>query len=113
MAMGKSGFSHWPSTNRPWPSDFPHVITHVSLARLQSAAQDAAEELDEAGRSAAYRGAKAGDAEAARAVVEEVIRPELILPLSRHFPGTIVSSIHAEESTGVNKLSVMYARALA
>jgi len=110
--MGKSGFLHWPSKVRPWPSDFPQVVTHISLQRLQSTARGAGEELDEAGKSMAYRYAKAGDAEAARRVVEDVLKPELVLMLNRQFPEAIVASIHAEESTGVNKLSVMYARAL-
>jgi len=88
--MGKSGFLHWPSKVRPWPSDFPQVVTHISLQRLQSTARGAGEELDEAGKSMAYRYAKAGDAEAARRVVEDVLKPELVLMLNRQFPEAIV-----------------------
>lgn len=113
--MGKSRGAKSPSNSGipPWPAAFPRVLTHVSLQRLYCAGQRRGEALDESGRSAAYRAAKAGDADAAKRVVEEVVDPQLIIEMTKTSPRAMVASVHAQEAAGVNKLSVMYARAMA
>ena len=83
--MGEPNPARLPLKVPPWPSSFPKVIAHVSLEVLQSACLAVEEQPDDAGQSAAYRDAKAGNAEAARRVVEEVVRPKLITTLKQQF----------------------------
>jgi hypothetical protein len=101
----------WPGPVRPWPADFPEVITQTDLPSLYAAARKDGEELRDL-RSEAYREAKAGDAYAARLVIEAVIRTDLCLQIGDAYRGAIILSVHAEERAGRNKLAVVYARAL-
>src|SRR2546421_12836177 len=96
----------------PWPARFPNLLTHARLAQLQGAALEAGEKLDERGHSAAYDAAKAGDIEAAARVVESVLRPELVEAMGHRVAGSLVLPLHAEESTGRNKLPIAYAAAI-
>src|SRR3954469_24841025 len=101
----------WPGPVRPWPADFPEVITQTDLPSLYAAARKDGEVLVDL-RSEAYREAQAGDAYAARLVVEAVIRTAACLQIGHAYRGAIILSVHAEERAGRNKLAVVYARAL-
>lgn len=102
----------WPGPVRPWPADFPEVITQTNLPVLYSAARKPGEDAA-AKHSEAYLLAKAGDELAARSVVDAVLDTTKSVRIGEQFKGAVVVSVHAEERTGRNKLAVVYAKALA
>ena len=101
----------WPGPVRPWPADFPAVITQTDLPSLYGAARRA-EDDPAVMRTAAYDAAKAGDELAARAVVDDVLSLPTCQSIGQQFSGATLVSVHAEERSGRNKLAVTYAKAL-
>ena len=96
----------------PWPPDFPEVLVQTTLEGLYGAALAPGEGIDAKGRSPAYLAAKAGDVDAARRVVEAVIRPEVTAGLAGRYPDATVVAVHAEERSGRNALPETYAVAI-
>lgn len=101
----------WPGSVRPWPANFPDVVTHTDLPSLYAAARKPNENPNTL-QSDTYRNAKAGDELAATEVVDAVLNPDKCVELGKEYPEAIVASVHAEERTGRNKLAVVYAKAL-
>ena len=101
----------WPGPVRPWPVNFPDVITQTTLPVLYGAARQPGEDVN-AARSQAYLEAKSGDELAARLVVDEILNVTRSAEIGRDYAGAMVVSVHAEERAGRNKLAVVYAKAL-
>ncbi len=97
---------------QPWSADFPPVFSHVAVKELAALAADPAENVKVGAQSAAYKAAKAGDADAAARIVTAAIDPEAIADLGRRFPNAVVVFVHAEEAAGRNALPGLYAQAI-
>jgi hypothetical protein len=82
----------------PWPEDFPNAIIHTTLAKLT-------EHPD-------HPLAKAGDAEAALRIVDDLIKPERVAELGAAYPDARLLPVHAVEEGGRNKLPRVFAQVI-
>ena len=83
---------------KPWPEDFPNATIHTTLGKLT-------EHPD-------YSDAKAGDAEAAQMVVDDLIKPEKVVELGKRYPDAMILPVLAKEATGRNKIPRAYAQTI-
>jgi hypothetical protein len=83
---------------KPWPDDSPKATIHTTIGKLR-------EHPD-------HTAAKAGDAEAAIRLIEDLIKPDRIAELGKQYPDAMVVSIHAIEESGKNQIPRRYANAI-
>ncbi|MGA2223428.1 MAG: hypothetical protein ABSH41_03175 [Syntrophobacteraceae bacterium] len=81
---------------KPWPEDFPNATIHTTLEKLTGHPD--------------YAAAKAGDADAALRVVDDLIKPEKMAELGKLYPGAKLVPILAQEAGGKNKIPRVYAQ---
>ncbi len=82
----------------PWPENFPNARTHTTITKLTEHPDHAA--------------AKAGDAEAALRLVDDLIKPEKIIELGNRHPNARIVPVHAEEAAGRNKILAVFAETI-
>jgi|GEM_PF-2257846 len=85
----------------PWPENFPELINMTNLSSLKN---------EKNGNLELHNRAKAGDEKAAVELVYRVAKISVIKELGKRFPNAKIAYVHAEESTGKNKLPNAYAQ---
>lgn len=81
-----------------WPDDFPKAFSHTTVSRATGHPDHAA--------------AKAGDFEAARRLVADLLKPERVAEIARRFPDAIVVPVVEQEKAGVNAIPYAIAEQL-
>ena len=88
------------ANRKAWPAKFPDAVINTTLPFIQK------------NHAADFDAAKRGDTRAAARLVRAVIKPEKVRELGERFPNAILVAVHEEETTGRNKLPILYAKAI-
>ncbi|QFY88603.1 hypothetical protein D5125_03405 [Magnetovirga frankeli] len=82
----------------PWPEDFPPAVVNTTNTKVTTHPD--------------FKKAKAGDLDAARRLVRDLVKPERIKALAQKFPDAIVVPVVEVESSGTNAIPLALAELL-
>ncbi|NCD22070.1 MAG: DEAD/DEAH box helicase, partial [Spartobacteria bacterium] len=83
----------------PWPVGFPKAFSHTTVSKVTGHPD--------------YDAAKAGNLDAARRLVADLVKPERLKELAERFPGAVVVPVEEVEAKGVNRIPYALAEAIA
>ena len=101
MYFQNASTNHELISGKPWPKNFPDVVSHISYGELQSR------------KSELYKKAKNGDIEAAKWLVRKTINVDKIKQLGKKYPDAVVVAVQGKATGSENVLSRVYASAVA
>ncbi|MEI7671229.1 MAG: JAB domain-containing protein, partial [Deltaproteobacteria bacterium] len=90
LAHGSDRPFYMRSSVKPWPSDFPKSFSHTTVGKVTQHPD--------------HEAAKAGDFDAARRLVADVVKPERIADLADRFPDAIIVPVVEQETKGINRI---------
>lgn len=82
---------------KPWPADFPKAFAHTTVGKVTGHPDHAA--------------AKAGDLDAARRLVDDLLKPERVAEITKRFPNAIIVPVIEQEKSGINAIPYAIAEA--